>query len=53
MNVFIPSTSSYYIPHVPGASQCGASPSYVTVNGIATTPSIDANTTEIKLQIQS
>lgn len=49
IDIFVGSTFSYYIPHVPGAGSCGASPSYVTVNGITTTPSINDNTTEMKV----
>ena len=49
MNIFIPSTSTYYVPHVYGAGSCKSSPSQVTVNGIPTKPTINDNTTEVHI----
>lgn len=51
--IYLPTTYTYYIPHVPGASYCTAEDTMVEVNGKSISPSVAENATSVQVQILS
>lgn len=51
--IYLPTTGTYYIPHVDGASYCADSTDEIEVAGVPIVPSIAENATHIKLNVMS
>ena len=51
--IYLPTTYTYYIPHVPGASYCTAGLNEIKIRGKTIVPEIAENTTSVQISILS
>ena len=51
--IYLPTTYTYYIPHIEGASQCNSYGTEVKANGKSLVPTIEGNATSVQVDIMS